>query len=127
MRLANDRPQASNERHWGIAAPPAAPVAQPAPTQASSDRVDGARAHKLVQDGAVLVDARSSDEYATKHIDGAVNVPIDDIATHGFGAKDKPVVLYCAHGHRSEQAGQALRGRGYTRVYVLGAMSAWGP
>jgi phage shock protein E len=111
------------------APPPAASL--PAPSSpsaaASADRIDGAAAHKLVQGGATLVDVRTPDEYAAKHIDGAVNVPIDHVTTHDFGGKDKPVVLYCTAGHRSQEAGDALRGQGYTQVYVLGAMSAWGP
>ncbi len=75
--------------------------------------------------GATLVDVRNADEYAQKHIDGAVNVPVDQLSTHDFGGKDKPVVLYCAHGHRSAQAAQTLRSEGYTQVYLLGAMSSW--
>src|SRR5208283_2768374 len=79
--------------------PSPTPAPAPAPaTAAASDQVDGPAAHKLVQDGATLVDVRTPDEYATKHIDGAVNVPADQVATHDFGGKDKPVVLYCAHG-----------------------------
>jgi phage shock protein E len=110
--------------------PPAAPTPSPASTSAATaadpGQVDGAAAHKLVQDGAILVDVRSPDEYATKHIDGAINVPVEGVATHDFGGKDKPVVLYCMHGRRSAQAAETLRGAGYTHVYLLGPMSAWG-
>jgi rhodanese-related sulfurtransferase len=107
-------------------APSAATSAAPsAPAAADPGQVDGVAAHKLVQDGAMLIDVRSPEEYATKHIDGAVNVPVDGIATHDFGGKDKPVVLYCMHGRRSAQAAQTLRSTGYTHVYLLGPMSAW--
>jgi len=106
-------------------------VASPEPAAATDgaavQHVDGAAAHKLVQDGAVLVDVRNPDEYATKHIDGAINVPIDQVASHDFGGKDKSVVLYCAQGHRSAKAADVLKTSGYTHVYLLGAMSAWGP
>src|ERR1019366_8517446 len=79
-------------------APPVAP-ATPASTTAAapSTRVDGAAAHKLVQGGALLVDVRTPEEFAAKHIDGAINVPVDDVATHDFGGKDKPLVPYCMH------------------------------
>jgi phage shock protein E len=107
--------------------PPPAPVA-PAATAtsaSSSARVDGAAAHQLVHDGAMLVDVRTPEEYAAKHIDGAINVPVDDIAAHDFGGKDKPIVLYCMHGQRSDHAGEILKSSGYTNVHVLGPMSAW--
>lgn len=109
------------------ASSPAASPPSPPPVATTTDWVDGPTAHKLVQDGATLVDVRSADEYATKHIDGAVNVPVDDVATHDFGGKDKPVVLYCMHGQRSGHAAEVMRSAGYTHVYLLGAMSAWGP
>jgi rhodanese-related sulfurtransferase len=109
------------------------PPAASAPSSSSSsvtspaERVDGSTARKLVQGGATLVDVRTPDEYAAKHIEGAVNVPVDQMSTHDFGGKDKPLVLYCTAGHRSQAAGDALRSQGYTQVHVLGAMSAWGP
>jgi len=112
----------------GSATPSAAPSPSPSSSSSSApaDHVDGAQARELVKSGAQLVDVRSADEYASKHIEGAINVPADTLASHDFGGKDKPLVLYCAAGHRSEKAAETLRASGYTRVYVLGPMSAWG-
>lgn len=110
------------------AAPPATKEA-PAPAKAAdtpADHVDGAKAKKLVGDGARLVDVRGPDEYATKHIDGAVNVPVETVGEHDFGPKDTPLVLYCRSGKRASRAAAALRSKGYTRVYELGAMTSWG-
>lgn len=104
------------------ASSPAAPTSAP---QSATEKVDGAKAHELVAAGAVLVDVRSPDEYAEKHVEGAVNVPADQIASHDFGGKDKPLVLYCTAGHRSARAADQLRASGYTHVYLLGPMSAW--
>jgi rhodanese-related sulfurtransferase len=108
------------------ASPPAAAPTSPPLAATASDRVDGPMAHKLVGDGAALVDVRTPEEYAAKHLDGAINVPVDDVATHDFGSKDKSLVLYCMHGQRSSHAADVLRSNGYTHVYLLGAMSAWG-
>lgn len=94
--------------------------------QARVDRVDGPAAHELVSKGAVLVDVRSPEEFAEKHIDGALNVPLDAVASHDFGGKDTILVLYCRSGHRSEQAATELVKSGYRNVHLLGAMSAWG-
>lgn len=104
-------------------APTAAQTA--APNAAGYDRVDGKQAHALVQSGAVLVDVRTPDEFQAKHIEGAVNVPADQIATHDFGGKDKPVVLYCQAGHRSQTAAETLAAQGYSHVHLLGAMATW--
>jgi rhodanese-related sulfurtransferase len=107
------------------AADSSAPAAASAAT-VSPDHVDGPAAHELVKNGALLVDVRSADEFAEKHIEGAINVPADAVTSHDFGGKDKPLVLYCRAGHRSQKAAEALRASGYTNVRVLGPMSAWG-
>jgi phage shock protein E len=102
-----------------------ASVSAPAATT-GVEHVDGAKAHQLVAAGAVLVDVRSADEYKDKHLDDAISVPLEEVASHDFGPKDKPLVFYCTAGHSSKQAAEALAARGYTHVYLLGAMSAWG-
>lgn len=107
--------------------PPAAsttPAAAAAPAPSAS-KVDGPRARELVAAGAKLVDVRSPEEYAEKHVDGAVNVPVDTVASSDLGPKDAPIVLYCHSGRRSAKAASTLAAKGYTRVYDLGAMSSW--
>ncbi len=106
------------------APPPAAPAAPPAPAT-QPEHVDGATAKKLVGSGARLVDVRTPEEYAAGHVEGAENVPVDTIATHDFGAKETPLVVYCGSGKRSARAAAALRARGYTHVNDLGGMSRW--
>lgn len=111
--------------------PPAAPAAPPAPSasakpaEASEPFVDVPTAKKLVADGAKLVDVRSPEEYATKHIEGAENVPVDTIADKDLGPKDAPIVLYCGSGKRAARATEALRAKGYTNVHNLGGMKRW--
>jgi len=104
-------------------APPTSP-STPAPVAASRS-VDGKRAKTLVADGAKLVDVRSPQEFTEGHLDGAVNVPIAEVANTDFGAKDKKIVVYCGSGVRSAKAAAKLESRGYTEVYDLGAMSTW--
>lgn len=93
----------------------------------SGQFVDSAQAHQLVQDGARLIDVRSPGEYASGHIDGARNIPLDQIGnrTKDVGRKDKPVVVYCRSGMRSAQAKTKLEAAGFTEVYNLGGMSRW--
>jgi rhodanese-related sulfurtransferase len=88
--------------------------------------IASAEARKLVAEGAQLVDVRSPSEFASDHIDGARNIPVDMLGTRlGELAKDKPVVLYCASGARSTRAAALLRAEGFEAVHNLGAMSAW--
>src|SRR3990167_1870768 len=67
----------------------------------------------------VLVDVRSPAEFASGHVQGAVNLPLDRLASDALGVlpdKAAPLVLYCVSGARSEMAAQWLRQMGYTQV-----------
>lgn len=66
---------------------------------------------------AVLVDVRTPGEYEAGHIEGAINVPLDTIAQNlDKFPTDKPVLVYCASGHRAGMATSALRILGYSNV-----------
>jgi rhodanese-related sulfurtransferase len=84
-------------------------------------------AHRLVKEGAKLVDVRTPDEFSSAHLSGAINLPLGDLGRRGssLGPKDKPIVLYCASGARSSAARSMLKGQGFTQVFNLGAMSRW--
>jgi phage shock protein E len=104
---------------------------QPSATAPLPDR-DPALAHKLVAEGAVLVDVRTPEEYAARHIEGAVNVPVDDVASHPEqirkltgGDVHKPIVVYCGSGKRAGRAKEALVSQGHDRVTNLGGIDDW--
>src|SRR5690349_21110012 len=64
-------------------------------------------AHRWVSEGARLVDVRSPGEYAAGHIQGAVNIPVQELPKRvGELGKDKgrAIVVYCASGSRSAHA-----------------------
>jgi phage shock protein E len=84
-------------------------------------------AHRLVQAGARLVDVRSPSEFAAGHIDGAVNIPVQELEARlgELTPKDAPLVVYCRSGHRSGNAARILRSAGFHAVHDLGAMSRW--
>lgn len=91
-------------------------------TQVSADE-----ARRLVKEGARLIDVRSRAEYDSGHIPGSINVPVNELAARldKLGPKDEAKVIYCASGTRSAVARSMLKGRGFTRVFNLGAMSRW--
>jgi len=104
------------------------PPAASAPTTAAREPVvlvDGAKARELMDAGARLVDVRTPDEFAEKHLDGAENVPLDRIYEQDMGPKDKPIIVYCMKGGRARLAANNLHDRGYRKVYNLGRMDHW--
>jgi len=90
-------------------------------------RVSSAQAHQLVESGARLVDVRASFEFASGHLPGAVNVPVQQIQQRlqELEPKDKPIIVYCHSGSRSQMAYDALKAAGFTQLYDLGPMTAW--
>jgi rhodanese-related sulfurtransferase len=86
-----------------------------------------AEARQLVANGARLVDVRTPQEFASAHLPGAVNIPVQELDRRmaELGPKDEPIVLYCRSGSRSAYAARMLHGAGYSAVYDLGAMNAW--
>ncbi|MCC6166619.1 MAG: hypothetical protein IT329_05265, partial [Caldilineaceae bacterium] len=76
---------------------------------------------------AVIVDVREESEYAEGHVEGAINIPIRTLAQNlALIPKDKPVVVYCASGHRAGMATTALRVLGYDNVRSFpGGWKAW--
>lgn len=84
-------------------------------------------AKALVLEGATLIDVRTPAEFASGHIDGAKNIPVQEVPKRmaEFGLKDSKIVVYCKSGGRSGQAKKLLEAAGYTAVFNLGAMSAW--
>jgi rhodanese-related sulfurtransferase len=84
------------------------------------------KARELVGAGARLVDVREPDEFARGHLPGAVNVPVDQIEQRAQEIADRPSVLYCQSGLRSQRAMQLLRKRhAKGEFHNLGAMSRW--
>jgi len=84
-----------------------------------------ARAHRMVEDGATLLDVRTPAEFEGGHVEGAMNVPLQSLTSRmNEVPDDQPVVVYCLSGGRSASAARALESRGY-EVLDLGAMSNW--
>lgn len=79
-------------------------------------------------DGHVIVDVRSQEEYNEGHIPGAIVIPNESIGTEQ--PKELPdleqvILVYCRSGNRSRQASQKLADMGYTNVYEFGGIKDW--
>jgi len=77
----------------------------------------------------LVVDVCSAEEFAASHINGAVNVPLDQFEAKLPGvAKNKstPLILVCAAGARSKRAQAMAQKLGYEKVHSLqGGLTAW--
>lgn len=76
---------------------------------------------------ARLIDVRTHAEFASGHIDGAFNLPLDRF-NHEIHRvvpdKATPVILYCRSGARSGHALSAMRQMGYHHVHNGGSVGS---
>ncbi|MGC8870166.1 MAG: CoA-disulfide reductase [Brevinematia bacterium] len=67
-----------------------------------------------------IIDVRTPDEYQLGHIDGAVNIPVDEIRNNlNKIPKDKKIITYCGVGLRAYIACRILYQNGFEEVYNL--------
>ena len=94
------------------------------------EEVDPAAVRDQLQTGALVIDVRQDEEWATGHIPGAHHVPKSHLESRIEGAapdKSQPVVLYCASGQRSAWAARTLiEDLGYEHVSSMtGGFTLW--
>ena len=79
-------------------------------------------ADTLPRDGSVtLLDTRTVGEYNRGHIEGFVNIPVDELRERlNEVPKGKPVYVICQSGLRSYIASRILEGSGYTAYNFAG-------
>ena len=83
------------------------------------------KARGAVENGALIIDVRTPEEFAQKHISGALNIPISNIMKGDFNLpKDKELVLYCRTGSRSSTSAKVLKEQGWS-VYDVATQSDW--
>mgnify|MGYP005612704555 FL=1 len=80
------------------------------------------------ESGYIILDVRTPEEFADKHIPGAVNIPNETIGTEEIPElpdKDQLILVYCRSGNRSKQASEKLADMGYTNVVEFGGINSW--
>ncbi len=71
--------------------------------------------YKAIMDrGAVIIDVRTPQEYDNGHINGSINIPLNNINARAEGLKQKnvPIICVCASGMRSGSATSILKRAG---------------
>lgn len=78
----------------------------------------------IIAEGALLVDVRTPGEFASGHVKGSVNIPLDTVSSQLARFKNqKNIIVFCRSGNRSLQAKAILEQKGFTNVINGGA---WG-
>lgn len=68
----------------------------------------------------LIIDTRTQEEYEFGHIQGAINIPVDELRNRLSDIpKEKTIIVYCAVGLRGYIAGRILKQHGYEKVYNL--------
>ena len=76
----------------------------------------------------VILDVRTVEEFADKHIPDAINIPNESIGTEEISElpdKDQLILVYCRSGNRSKQASEKLAALGYTNIVEFGGINDW--
>lgn len=71
-----------------------------------------------------LLDVRGRTEFVRAHLDGAVNLPLQEL-DDGYASvipRDRPVVVYCAYGGQSMLASRKLDQMGYQVINTSGGL-----
>lgn len=80
------------------------------------------------ENGFILLDVRTKEEYESGHIPYSKNLPLGDIGSSPISIlpdKSQMILVYCRSGNRSRQASEKLVKLGYTSVVEIGGINSW--
>jgi rhodanese-related sulfurtransferase len=69
---------------------------------------------QLIKNGAAIVDVRTPMEFMDGHVDGSINIPLQELPERmdELASLKQPLILCCASGIRSGQASAYLKSHG---------------
>ena len=80
------------------------------------------------EEGYIILDVRTQEEYDKGHIPGAIVISHEEIAEKAEDVltdKDQLILVYCRSGRRSKIAAEALVELGYTNIKEFGGIIDW--
>ena len=80
------------------------------------------------EENFIILDVRTVEEFAEKHIPNAINIPNETIGSEELEElpdKNQLILVYCRSGNRSKQASEKLAALGYTNIYEFGGINNW--
>lgn len=98
--------------------------------KAEYKKITAEQAKKMMdsEQGIVILDVRTLEEYNSGHIKDAVLIPDTDIkdkVEEALTDKSAKILVYCRTGRRSKLASDELIKMGYTNVYDFGGIVDW--
>ena len=98
--------------------------------RSAGNEVNPGEATMLInREDAYIIDVREAAEFAGGHLPDAKNIPVGALADRTGELekfKDKPIILCCATGMRSNKACGELKKQGFAKLYNLaGGVDAW--
>ena len=96
----------------------------------SYEQITPAEAKALMDsdDGYIILDVRTPEEFAERHIEGAILIPdyeIGEKAESILTDKEQLILVYCRSGRRSKNAANDLATLGYTNIKEFGGINDW--
>jgi rhodanese-related sulfurtransferase len=89
----------------------------------AAERVDVRTAREMQRTGDTIVDVRSPSEFASGHIVGAVNIPLDQLSPETLPAGQ--ILTTCSMGGRGGRAADMLAAAGRDAFSIDGGTKAW--
>ena len=80
------------------------------------------------EEGYIILDVRTQEEYNQGHIPGAILISHEEIAEKAEDVltdKNQLILVYCRSGRRSKLAAEALVELGYTNIKEFGGIIDW--
>lgn len=80
------------------------------------------------EEGYIILDVRTQEEYDQGHIPGAIVISHEEIAEKAEDVltdKEQLILVYCRSGRRSKIAAEALVELGYTNIKEFGGIIDW--
>lgn len=97
--------------------------------KAAYQKITAAEAKEMMtEEGVIILDVRTREEYEQGHIEQAVLLPYDEIEElfdELLPDKEAKILVYCRSGNRSQTAAKSLLELGYTNVYDFGGIIDW--
>jgi len=84
------------------------------------------QAYQMYQEGTFVLDVRTPEEWNEFHAPNTTLIPLDELASRvNELPKDKPIVVVCRSGNRSQTGRDILRQAGYNAASMTGGLNEW--